>query len=513
MKKHLRSVLLASTGLALFLVSPAHAAAPASSTADTLAALQTQVTALQKQIADMQAKDTERAETVKKAAEAEAAQKVAAQAAPAAASQTASSDPGKKEILPGVSVKLGGYIAAEGLYRTKNEASDIGTTYASIPLKNSSNDKTDEFRGSARASRLSLLTEGKPDQATTLNAYVEADFNSTGTSSNSTKTNSYTMRLRQAFASYDQRDWGFYFAGGQAFSLASMNAKGLYARQELGVQTIDSSGPPGYVYTRAPQIRFVKDFDNKKWALGLSLEDPEVNFNGVTAPTNYAASSGSYSNDYAPDVIVKAAYDPSFGHFEAFSLTRFFRDVSTTNGNNQYAVGQGFGVGALVPIVKKKLEVTANGLVGKGVGRYGATTLPDLSFDANGHIKPLTQLGALVGLLGHPTEKLDVYLYAGAEKVLRQDEGSASTGYGSTLRNVSGCYTLGSAASTCSDQTKMIWQITPGFWQQVYKGDYGNMKVGGQYSLTRREDFSGAGGLAPHAMENTFLVSFRYAPF
>jgi len=509
MNKNLRTVLLASTALGLLFSGSAQAA---DSTADTLAALQAQITTLQKQIADMQTKDAARAE-------AEAKAKAEAAANPAPAAQTASSEPGKKEILPGVSLKVGGFIAMDGAYRTKNETADVGTVYRSIPLKNSYNDKTDEFRAGARATRLSLLAEGKPDADTTLNAFVETDFNSAGSTSNGVQTNSYTPRLRHGYATIDRRDWGFYFLGGQAYSLATMNKMGLTARQEMGVQTVDASGPPGYIYTRAPQIRFVKDFDNKKWGIGLSLESPEVNFGGVTAPASVVASNAgtsslsgsSYSTNVAPDIIAKVAYDPSFGHYEVFSLTRFFRDVVKVDGDNQYAVGMGIGAGALLPIIPKKMEVVANGMIGKGIGRYSSAQLADISFDASGKIKPLTQMTALVGLLGHPTTTTDVYLYAGAEKILRKDYGDAALGYGSSARDMSGCYTAGSSA--CSDQAKLIWQLSPGFWQQVYKGDYGNMKVGGQYSLTRKDVFSGSNGASPHAFENTFMMSFRYAPF
>jgi len=512
MNKNLRTVLLASTALGLLFSGSAQAA---DSTADTLAALQAQITTLQKQIADMQTKDAARAE-------AEAKAKAEAAANPAPAAQTASSEPGKKEILPGVSVKVGGFIAMEGAYRTKNETADVGTVYRSIPLKNSYNDKTDEFRAGARATRLSLLAEGKPDADTTLNAFVETDFNSSGTTSNSGQTNGYTPRLRHGYATVDRRDLGFYFLGGQAYSLATMNKTGLTARQEMGVQTVDASGPPGYIYTRAPQIRFVKDFDKKKWGVGLSFEAPEVNFGGVTPPSSVVASnkgtsslnsSADYATTLAPDIIAKVAYDPSFGHYEVFSMTRFFRDVVKVDGDNQYAVGMGIGAGALLPVLPKKMEIVANGMVGKGIGRYSSAQFADIAFDSTGKIKPLTQMTALVGVLGHPTSTLDLYMYASAEKILRKDYGDAALGYGSSARDTSGCYTAGSAAATCSDQAKLIWQLSPGFWQQVYKGDYGNMKVGGQYSLTRKDVFSGSTGAAPHAFENTFMMSFRYAPF
>lgn len=504
----LRTVLLASTALGFLCVAPAQAAD--NSTAEAIKALQAQVNALQKQLTDMQAKEATRA----------AAEAAKPAAAPAAA-QTA--DAGKKEILPGVSVKLGGYVAMEGVYRDKNQTTDMSSNInTGIPFNNSLNAHTDEFRGSARQTRLSLLAEGKADENTKLSAYFETDFMGSGTTSNSVQTNSYIPRLRHAYAQVDRDDWGFHFVGGQAFSLASLNKTGLLPRSEVGVATIDSSGPPGYVYTRAPQVRFVKDFAQKKGQVGLSFEEAEVNFGGITPPATVTARNGgvsalnpdaTYSSDFAPDVIAKVSYETSFGHYELFGMTRFFRDVVNSNGHNNYAMGYGGGVGAFIPVVPKKVDVQANFLVGKGVGRYASAQLPDFAFTPTGDIKPVTQMAAMVGIIGHVTPNLDIYTYFGGQRALRMNEGGGGTtyGYGNFSANNSGCYALNSG--TCQAQTETVWQISPGFWNQIYKGDYGNIKVGAQYSFTRRDAFSGQDNLDPHAYENIVMMSFRYSPF
>jgi len=494
MKKSLRTVLLASTAIGFLLASPAHAA---DSTADALKALQAQVNALQKQLVAIQAKEKTRAAKEAKMA-----------AMPATATES-----GKKEILPGVSLKLGGFVAMEGLYRDHNQETDMATsTNTGIPFDNEVDAHHDEFRGSARQTRLSLLAEGKVDEDTKLAAYIESDFMGSGTNSSSVQTNNYVPRLRHAYATVNRDDWGFYFLGGQTWSLASMYKSGLEANKAVGVTTIDGAGAPGYVYTRSPQIRFVKSFADKKLNVGLSLESPQVNFGGITVPTGITASTSSLSSDFAPDVIAKIAYDSKYGHYEVFGLTRFFRDVQNSNGHNNYAMGVGGGAGAYVSIIPKKLEIAANFLGGKGIGRYASAQLPDLAFTPTGGIKPLTQLAALIGIHGHPTSTLDLYLYAGAQKIMREDQGGGGTtyGYGNTTADNSGCYAIG---GTCQAQTQMVWQISPGLWKTVYAGDYGKMKVGAQYSLTRRDAFSGADNLAPHAYENTAMLSFRYFPF
>jgi hypothetical protein len=508
MNKHLKKALLASTALGFFAVVPAHAA---DSTADAIKALQAQVDALQKQLVDLQTKEKARAEAP-------------ASAAPAPAS---TAEAGKKEILPGVTVKLGGYVAMEGIYRDHNQTADTSSSISSgIPYENARGSNQDEFRFSARSTRLSLLASGKVDDAMSLAAYFETDFMGAANTSNSLQTNSYTPRLRHAFASVDRNDWGLHFAAGQTWSMVSLSKSGMMPLKEAGYIGIDSTGTPGFVYTRSPQVRVVKDFANAKGQIGLSLETPQANVSGL--PTGYDANyilrnAGSgglnndgtqYSMDYAPDVVAKVGYDTSVGRIEAFGLTRFFRDTvqSTNSYYDNYAMGLGGGVGAYVNVIPKKLEVQANFLGGKGVGRYSAGLMPDFALTPSGDIKPVTMLAGMFGIVGHPTPKWDLYVYAGAEKVMRQEYHNTAYGLGSALTDMTGCYQQGSG-QTCNPQTEMVWQITPGFWTTVYKGDFGNIKLGGQYSFTRKDAFSGANDKQPHAYENVVMTSFRYSPF
>lgn len=513
MKKHLRAALLASTALSFLVISPASAA---DSTAEAIKALQAQVDALQKQLVEIQAKAKEAP-------------------APAASvpAQTATAEAGKKEILPGVTVKLGGYATVDGVYRDHNQGAGSSSSLNSgIPYENSPNANKDEFHFTSNATRLSLLAEGKVDKDVGLSAFFEGDFmgGSSG-STTSVQSNSYTPRLRHAYAVYDRNDWGFHVLGGQAWSLAAMFRNGLTPRAEAGPITIDSVGTPGYVYTRAPQIRLVKDFADNKAHFGLSFEDPELNTAGLrctaqgaapcNAPNfpNVSVSStgsgglaGNQSFDYAPDVIAKFAYDSSIGHFEVFGLSRFFRDTVATGTSYQdnYAVGLGGGVAAYIPVIPKKLDVQANFLGGRGIGRYSAGQMPDVAFTSSGDIKPIEQLAAQIGVIGRPTPTWDLYLYAGYERAMRQNSDNVAYGYGSSVLDNSGCYFQ---TGTCNAQTESIWTITPGFWNTVYKGDYGNLRLGAQYSLTRKDAFSGADGQQPHAFENVIMTSFRYSPF
>jgi hypothetical protein len=51
-----------------------------------------------------------------------------------------------------------------------------------------------------------------------------------------------------------------------------------------------------------------------------------------------------------------------------------------------------------------------------------------------------------------------------------------------------------------------------GFWQNLYRGDYGRVALGGQYAYIRRESFTGVGGTVS-TDDNMILTSLRYYPF
>jgi hypothetical protein len=177
-------------------------------TAATIESLQAQINALQQQI-----------DALKKTMQPQAtpaAVSAPAQTTPVAAapSQTPSS-PGSGKTLftnTAVSVTLGGFIEAAGIYRDRFTGSDVNSRWnlgaRGFPLQNSPNYYMNELRGSARGSRLSLFAQGKEDYAA-LAAYYEMDFlgGGSGTSGNSVESNSYNPRIRQLYATYDTKGW------------------------------------------------------------------------------------------------------------------------------------------------------------------------------------------------------------------------------------------------------------------------------------------------------------------
>ena len=90
----------------------------------------------------------------------------------------------------------GGFLEFTSLYRQRNETADIASSYSAIPFPNNNNYNIREFRETARDTRFSLLAQGPPGYDSKGEGYLETDFVSAGTSSNSNESNSYTQRVR-----------------------------------------------------------------------------------------------------------------------------------------------------------------------------------------------------------------------------------------------------------------------------------------------------------------------------
>jgi hypothetical protein len=521
------------------------AAQPSKDMAAQVQALRDQVDALQRRLDSQNAAQQQTQATASQAA----AQAASANAQAATATAATQSIPAQvqsqvqtaveaakpktdKIYYKGVTLTLGGYGALETIYRTKNETADMASTFSGIPFPNNSVGHTSEFRFSARQSRITALVEGDPTQDVHLSFYGELDFLGAAQTANSNETNSYTPRIRVMYNQIDWADEGVHFLAGQNWSLATMQGKGMTPRAENIVPTIDAQYIPGFTFTRQPGIRVTKDFDKLVW-VGLSVENPQTTF--YTGPNAYPAtvkqtdnapagsgfnSANTLSLNHIPDVIAKVAYEPTFAdrtmHVEVFGLYRNFYE--RLNGANENTNGGGFGAGLNVPVLPGLLDLQVSGMAGKGIGRYGAGQLTDVTFDSAGAIKAISEIQALVGLTLHATPALDVYAFAGEEKESAQAYYGTSKGalvgygYGNPLYVNSGCAYEG-APGACTGNTRVVEQGTLGFWYKPWVGKSGRYQVGMQYSYTERKAFAGVAGIAPIANDSMVFASFRYYPF
>jgi hypothetical protein len=524
----------------------------------------------------------------------------------------------------GITLTPGGFVAAESVTRTRATSSDINTPFNSTPYPGNALSQVNESNFTARQSRLSLLAEGRYE-AVKLTGYYEADWLGTGVTSNNRQSNSYVLRQRQIWGQA-KTDSGWSFTGGQQWTLATEDRKGIDNRQEAIPLTIDPQYTVGFTWARQYGVRVVKNFGDK-FALAVSVEGPQATIGGrgfsnvttinnsaapsVIQPTggtstvtgntfidaigaggglfNFADATG-YTINKAPDVIIKAALDPGFGHYEVFGIISTFGNriypcgvvgtnakdtvvpatptsitcadaaapttVSSFGAFNDSRTGGGLGASARWTAAQKKIELGIKAVAGDGIGRYGSAQLADLTIRPDGSEALIRTVHGLGALELHPTSKLDLYAYYGAEYAFRAAysgydsitktitaaipatatspaipsttttvlKSTGIGGYGSPFANNSGCFTENpalnqldpSSGGTCAGDTKVIWEATLGFWHKIYNGPKGGLRWGIQYSYLDRVGWSGNNGvltvpgIAPKATNNMIFTSFRY---
>jgi hypothetical protein len=270
----------------------------------------------------------------------------------------------------GVSITPGGFMAAETVFRNKAEASDISSSFNSIPFSGNSGGQTTEFNASGRQSRLNLTIEGKL-ASVKLTSFTEIDFLGAGITSNNNESNSYVPRLRQAWGQA-KFDSGWTITGGQQWSLITENRHAidnLLAPGRIGEAVpldIDPQYTAGFSWARQESFRVTKNFG--ALTVGASVEgsattatvhgNPTITtlstvsgnqslttpgvidtptltttvFNNflIGAPglsSGLYNPTGTYGYQKTPDFVFKAALDPgTWGHFEVFGLVSEFRD-------------------------------------------------------------------------------------------------------------------------------------------------------------------------------------------
>ncbi len=476
----------------------------------------------------------------------------------------------------GITLTPGGFLAAEFVRRSRALGADINTPFNSLTMPGASQSYMSEFFGSGRQSRFSLLAQGKLKSAT-LSGYYEGDFLSAAVTSNNNESNSYPFRQRQAWGQA-ALDSGWTVTGGQMWSLVTETHHGVDNRTEAVPLTIDPQYTVGFSWARQYAVRVSKDFGNKFW-LAASMENSQATLTTHSNEDNFligsAGASGGlynsaistcsssinstatsvtttctpiagYSFNPSPDFIVKAVAEPGFGHYEIFGLNTNFRDrifpcggVSSTtvcNGKtgpsalgafNDTRNGGGFGANARWTLAKH-LDFGLHFLGGKGIGRYGTSTLPDTAIRADGAFN-LVKSAQGLGTLEWHGPKLDVYFNGGVEYAGRAYDYdpilNKYVGYGAPAFNSYGCYTETQPAvnngfapgslADCTADTRALLEGTGGFWYRFYSGPKGRFQFGAQYSYVTRETWYGVGftkgtALAPSGLDNMVFTSLRY---
>jgi hypothetical protein len=475
----------------------------------------------------------------------------------------------------------GTFVALEGAWREHNEVANGASSppfgSPGIPLHNSALWNQNEFRMTAQQSRIALRAWGDISPTQRLEAYYEMDFLGASVDANNRESNSFTPRIRQAFGSYDNDDYHFHFLGGQAWSMLTQNRVGITPRYENVPLTIDAQYVVGFNWLRNPQLRFVADWDYIYW-FGLSVEQPgvvfpgapsassvfppgeTVNINNFCTTSSHLNGSTTCSNDVAPDIIEKFAFDPGWGHYEVLALQRWMSDsvtptvlnsagVQTTPADWEQKTIFGWGVGGsfLVPAWPRYFDLQGSILYGEGIGRYSSSQLPDAVIGRSGALTPVTGLQFLVGGVVHPWDGFDIYAYFGQDRTYANPwtAGTTQGGWGNPNFVNNGCLLQGLGNSpaqngtggsllasspfntpitgtTCTFDVQSTQEFTVGLWQTAYKGELGRALLGLQYFYIRVNAFPGLPGpitetktpnLGLNPNNNVFMFSFRYYPF
>ena len=443
----------------------------------------------------------------------------------------------------GISITPVGFFAAETVWRQKALGADVNTPFNAIPFAGASQSNISEFFGSGRQSRVGMLAQGKL-ASTKVTGYVEADFLSAGVTSNNNQSNSYTLRQRQFWGQAVLKN-GFSFTGGQMWSLVTETKNGVDNRTEALPMSIDAQYVVGFSWARQYGFRVAKNFGDKAW-LAFSVENPQTTFAAHGASNNFlfgSAGAGgglynataNYSFNYTPDFVFKAVYQPKWGHAEVFGIISDFRDrvfpnatatpASAAGAFNSSVMGWGMGANVRASLLNKHVDVGAHFLTGDAVGRYGTSSLPDVTIHPDGTLNPIRSYQGL-GTLEFHHPKFDIYTNVGAEfarRTVTYTSGTVAVGYGSPFLNNSGCQTetlpgaggfAPGALAACTGDTRNIIEGTVGFWYRFYKGPKGTVQWGPQYEYLVRNTWNGAAGLGtlgqPAGTENVFMTSFRY---
>jgi hypothetical protein len=460
----------------------------------------------------------------------------------------------------GVQITPVGFFAGELVYRQRAMNSDVNTPLNTTPYPGAAQAHTSELNFSGRQSRIGALFVANPGPAK-FSAYVEADFLGAAASSNDNQSNSYVLRQRQIWGQAALNN-GFTVTGGQMWSLVTETKKSTDNRTENLPQVIDAQYVVGFSWERQPGIRFQQKFG--AFTAAASLEQAEIIYSATNANANFfignAGAGGglynvlaNYSNNVAPDIIIKGTYDAKYGHFEAGGLVRWFRDryypnetlvvPSAAGGQNNTKTGGGFFVNGRAPITKYA-DVGAHILAGTGVGRYGTSTLPDVTVHPDGTLEPIRNIQGLASVELHPMPKLDLFGYWGTEYDQRttylSTVGSSAgklVGYGPATATNAGCsietlptstgngfagaapYNPGTPAN-CTGATRTVAETTGGFTYRFYNNPkYGRFQYSMQYSYLARNAWSGitsaSGTLpittgGPKGTNNMVFTSLRY---
>jgi hypothetical protein len=423
--------------------------------------------------------------------------------------------------LGNVTIMPVGFMDFTTFWRDKDAASSMGSNFGSVPYNNAVQGNLSEFHFSNQNSRIGFRVDGNWQGAHFI-GYNEFDFNGTsGSTSLAVSNGAIVPRLRLYWL--DVRKGSIEFLAGQSWSMLTPNRKGLSALPSdlFYSQVVDINYIAGLTWTRQPGLRVLFHGPQDKVNFGLSLEQADQYIGGsggggaITLPSALAGlvptqvdsagniSGASYlqSPTLAPDIIAKAAFDPSSRlHFEVGGILSSFKTSSlAAPWSHHTTTGEGMTFGLNAGITKN-VRFVASGLLSNGEGRYLFGAAPDIIVRADGSLSALHADGWVSGLEG-TCKNTQLYAYYSGDYIGRNvaidANGTSLIGYG--------------YRGAANSQNRSIQEITFGFNQTIWKdAKYGAINLMGQYEYLMRLPWYIAVNAPKATHDNTIYFNVRY---
>jgi hypothetical protein len=446
-------------------------------------------------------------------------------ASPAAQSQASAPAEASSPLqlkLGNVTIMPVGFMDFTAFWRDKDAATGtLGSNFGSVPYNNAVQGNLSEFHFSNQNSRIGFRVDGNWQGAHFI-GYNEFDFNGTsGSTSLAVSNGAIVPRLRLYWL--DVRKGSIEFLAGQSWSMLTPNRKGLSALPSdlFYSQVVDINYIAGLTWTRQPGLRVLFHGPQDKVNFGLSLEQADQYIGGsggggaITLPSALAGlvptqvdsagniSGASYlqSPTLAPDIIAKAAFDPSSRlHFEVGGILSSFKTSSlAAPWSHHTTTGEGMTFGLNAGITKN-VRFVASGLLSNGEGRYLFGAAPDIIVRADGSLSALHADGWVSGLEG-TCKNTQLYAYYSGDYIGRNvaidANGTSLIGYG--------------YRGAANSQNRSIQEITFGFNQTIWKdAKYGAINLMGQYEYLMRLPWYVAVNAPKATHDNTIYFNVRY---
>ena len=339
-------------------------------------------------------------------------------------------------------VNLGGYVKLmmiydiDGTVKTGPFKGDIAGGY-DAPLDGSSLAETDDFRMTARESRLFLKTKTQTENGI-LQTHFEGDFYGGSDYATSTWSNSDVFRIRHAYGSLTR---------GKHVLLAGQNWS-TFMDLAAGVPDMDIAGDPGFTFVRQGMVRYQYNLRPGHY-VAAAIENPD---RGLTAagPVSYFLNPGT-SEDKMPDFILKYFYANKSLTVSPRLILRQFDLKDDTTGESDSAIAWGGALSASFNTGRVKFYATF--MYGDGLGRYGGLgNIAGAGLSAANEVETVGFMGLNGGLTVSLSETLKWTVGAG----VGENDDDAYNGSDAVL--------TGSATKTATGyHTNLKWAVTPTF--------------------------------------------------